>query len=74
MSALASIAGGAGRHLVEGGSLVVEHGYDQADAVVALFERGGFADVRSLRDLSGIRRVVAGRAVTEDAGAGPPTG
>ena len=74
MSALASIAGGAGRRLVEGGSLVVEHGYDQADAVVALFERCGFADVRSLRDLSGIRRVVAGRAVTEDASAGPPAG
>ena len=74
MSALASIAGGAGGHLVEGGSLVVEHGYDQADAVVALFERCGFADVRSLRDLSGIRRVVAGRAVTRDAGAGPPAG
>ena len=72
MSALASIAGGARGHLVDAGFLAVEHGYDQADAVVALFERCGFAEVRSLRDLSGIRRVVAGSAGAGDAG--PPSG
>ena len=33
-----------------------------ADAVRALFEAAGLADVRSVRDLAGIPRVVSGRA------------
>ena len=61
MSALATIVNGARDRLVDEGFLAIEHGYDQADRVVALFERSGFRDVRSLRDLAGIRRVVAGR-------------
>ena len=39
----------------------VEHGYDQSDAVQALFRDAGFAEVTALRDLAGIPRVVAGR-------------
>jgi release factor glutamine methyltransferase len=62
LSALASITGGARQRLADNGCLILEHGHDQADAVVALFEGCGFADVCSLRDLAGIRRVVAGRA------------
>jgi len=61
LSALAAIAAGARGHLVEHGTIVVEHGYDQADNVVDLLQRNGFVDVRSLRDLAGMRRVVAGR-------------
>jgi release factor glutamine methyltransferase len=61
MSALPTIVAGAPSRLVDDGFLAVEHGHDQADTVVALFEASGFADVRSLRDLAGIRRVVAGR-------------
>lgn len=70
LSALASIAAGARQRLVDDGVLVVEHGYDQADAVVALFERCGFVDVHSLRDLAGVHRVVAGRRGPESAGTG----
>jgi len=55
------IVAGATAHLAPGGTLVVEHGYDQADAMVALFAAAGFVDVVSARDLAGIPRVVAGR-------------
>ena len=48
-------------HLAPGGWLAVEHGYDQSDAVQALFRDAGFADVVTLRDLAGIPRVVAGQ-------------
>jgi release factor glutamine methyltransferase len=62
LASLRRIVAGAREHLVPGGTLVVEHGYDQADAVRALFAAAGFTDVSSKRDLAGIPRVVAGRA------------
>jgi len=45
------------------GTLAVEHGYDQADAVRALFVAAGFAEAVGARDLAGIPRVVAGRSL-----------
>jgi len=60
-SALRAIIGGARERLAPGGWLAVEHGYDQSDAVQALFRDAGFAEVVTLRDLAGIARVVAGR-------------
>jgi len=62
LSALKSIITGARDHLVSGGSLLVEHGYDQSDSVRRLFEGCAFEDVLPLRDLAGILRIVAGRA------------
>ncbi|HYQ98977.1 MAG TPA: protein-(glutamine-N5) methyltransferase, release factor-specific, partial [Casimicrobiaceae bacterium] len=62
LAALRAIVAGAPSRLVPGGSLVVEHGYDQRDAVRALFVAAGFNDVVSARDLAGIPRVAAGRA------------
>lgn len=62
MQAVKAIVTGARDHLVRGGTLIVEHGYDQGDTVRRLFEGCGFDDVQSLRDLAGIHRVVAGRA------------
>lgn len=62
LAALQIIVGHARDHLVAGGSLVVEHGYDQSAIVQSLFAEIGFADVQALRDLSGIPRAVAGRA------------
>ena len=47
-------------HLNPGGWLVLEHGYDQAEAVRGLFEAGQFTEVRSTRDLSGSERVTLG--------------
>ena len=43
------------------GWLVLEHGYDQAEAVRALLVDAGFSDVQSRRDLAGIERCSGGR-------------
>ena len=63
LDALRIIIRGARERLVEGGALVVEHGYDQAEAVRDLMLGAGFSDVESLRDLAGIPRVAAARAI-----------
>jgi len=60
-SALRTIIGGAPAHLVAGGWLLLEHGYDQAAAVRALLLDAGYTEVQSWRDLSGIERVSGGR-------------
>ena len=46
--------------LATGGSLWLEHGYDQAADVRAQLTARGFSDVRSERDLAGIERVSGG--------------
>lgn len=51
----------AGGHLVRGGTLLLEHGYDQADAVQAMLRETGFRDIESWRDLAGVLRVSGGR-------------
>ncbi len=61
LSALRSIVDGAPAHLLAGGWLLLEHGYDQAGAVRALLDARGFAEVQSWRDLPGIERVSGGR-------------
>ena len=47
-------------YLEPGGALVVEHGYDQADAVRERFERAGFTDVTLTHDLGKNPRVTSG--------------
>ncbi|MGB6242281.1 MAG: peptide chain release factor N(5)-glutamine methyltransferase [Castellaniella sp.] len=61
LSDLRCIVQGAVAHLRPGGALCVEHGWDQAAAVRALFHSSGFSDAVSLRDLAGIERVTWGR-------------
>ena len=58
---LRTIVAGASAHLVAGGLLLLEHGYDQAAAVRALLTDHGYHDVQSWRDLPGIERVSGGR-------------
>ncbi len=48
-------------HLTEGGWLLFEIGYDQAEAVCALMAEAGFAETEVIRDLAGHDRVVIGR-------------
>ena len=48
-------------HLLPGGWLLLEHGFDQAAAVRALLAERGFADVESRRDLGGHERISLGR-------------
>lgn len=46
--------------LVPGGWLLLEHGWDQADAVQALLRAAGFSQVQSRMDLAGIARCSGG--------------
>ncbi|WP_368623315.1 peptide chain release factor N(5)-glutamine methyltransferase [Paraburkholderia sp. BR13444] len=60
LSAIRAIVAGAPERLAADGALWIEHGYDQAEAVRALLSAGGFAEVRSERDLAGIERISGG--------------
>jgi release factor glutamine methyltransferase len=55
------ICAGALEHLAPGGALVVEHGFDQADAVRARFEAAGLLGVTLIYDLGKNPRVTWGR-------------
>lgn len=57
------IIGQAPHRLLDGGWLLLEHGYDQAEAVRGLLAAGGFTGVESRRDLAGIERCSGGRWV-----------
>lgn len=48
-------------HLVQGGWLLLEHGWDQADAVCALLTDTGWAQVQSRNDLAGTARCSGGQ-------------
>lgn len=45
--------------LKPGGRLVLEAGYDTADAIVTLFTECGYADITTRRDTNGITRVIS---------------
>ncbi|MEO8305975.1 MAG: peptide chain release factor N(5)-glutamine methyltransferase, partial [Betaproteobacteria bacterium] len=62
LTAIRRIVAGARERLMPGGTLIVEHGYDQSERVRALFAEAGFAEIVAARDLAGIPRIVAGRA------------
>lgn len=60
LSAIRAIVSGSRTHLVSGGWLLLEHGYDQAQAVRGLLLQQGFRDVQSWKDLAGIERATGG--------------
>lgn len=43
------------------GFLVIEHGYDQSEKVVKLFEAAGYTDIQAHHDLSDVPRFVTGK-------------
>jgi len=61
LAALAHIAGHAGAHLHPGGWLLLEHGFEQGDAVCNLLHAAGLISVQTRRDLGGRSRVTLGR-------------
>lgn len=69
LSALRIIVAGSPCHLVPGGWLLLEHGYDQAAAVRTLLLEAGYTDVQSWQDLAGIERVSGGRLAGQHPGA-----
>jgi release factor glutamine methyltransferase len=60
LDAIRRIVADASTHLRPGGTLLFEHGYDQADVCRELLMVAGFEQVESWRDLAGIRRVSGG--------------
>lgn len=55
------IVSAAPTYMKSGAWLLLEHGYDQASAVRALFAASGFVEIQSWADLAGIERVSGGR-------------
>jgi release factor glutamine methyltransferase len=55
------IVAGAKQHLVPGGWLLIEHGYDQGAAVRSLYKSNGYSDIRTIKDLGGRDRCCRGR-------------
>jgi release factor glutamine methyltransferase len=48
-------------HLQPGGTLLLEHGHDQATAVRSLLQQNGIPSPQSWNDLAGIPRVSGGQ-------------
>lgn len=67
LSAIRRIVDGARAHLAPGGTLVVEHGFDQSERVRGLCATAGFSEIITAKDLAGIPRVVAGRHLPDGA-------
>jgi len=68
---LRHIAAQASDHLEAGGWLLLEHGYQQADACAAALRQAGFDQVSCIRDVGGCERVTLGcwpGAMSADAG------
>jgi release factor glutamine methyltransferase len=61
LDAIRRIVHEAPMHLAAGGWLLLEHGWDQGDAVRALLQGAGFLEVETQRDLEGRDRVSLGR-------------
>ncbi len=64
LDSIRALVAGAPAHLEPGAWLMIEHGYDQKEAVQSLLEAGGFDERISIDDLAGIPRVACGRLKT----------
>ena len=61
MDAIRTIVASAPQHLHPGGWLLLEHGFEQAQAVCALLAQAGFSEVQTRHDLAGLERCSGGR-------------
>jgi release factor glutamine methyltransferase len=61
LEALRAIVSEAPQYLAAGGSLLVEHGFRQGEAVAQLLRSAGLVDVIARNDLAGIARAAAAR-------------
>lgn len=64
LDAIREIVGGAPRHLLAGGWLLLEHGWDQGEAIRALLRQAGFVNVETVQDLEMRDRVSLGQWLT----------
>jgi release factor glutamine methyltransferase len=60
LTALRQIIAGASQHLMSGGWLWLEHGYEQGEAVAQLLLKAGFNAVQTKQDLAGLPRITGG--------------
>lgn len=65
LACIRCIIGDAPLHLNDGGWLLFEHGYDQADACRQMLAERGFTDLVAIPDLAGITRVSGGKFIAE---------
>jgi release factor glutamine methyltransferase len=63
---LRRITGAAPKYLHPGGWLLLEHGYDQAEACRDLLHNAGFAELVFRADIAGLPRIAGGRLLTPD--------
>ena len=61
LDAISILSQRAGDYLTPGGWLIVEHGYDQQQAVHDCFKQAGFEKIVQLTDLAALPRATAGR-------------
>jgi release factor glutamine methyltransferase len=61
LDAIRTIIASAPQHLHAGGWLLLEHGFEQAQAVCALLRQAGFSEVQTRHDLAGLERCSGGR-------------
>lgn len=61
LTCISHIIAAAPRHLAANGWLLLEHGYDQAEACRELLQQAGFNNICSKPDLAGIMRVSGGQ-------------
>ncbi len=59
---LRQLISGASEHLCSNGWLMLEHGYDQAEAVTQLFNQAGLTSIETFHDLAQQPRVTIGRS------------
>ena len=55
------IVAGGQTHLLPGGWLLIEHGWDQGKAIRALFEQAGYVQVQTAQDLEQRDRITLGQ-------------
>ena len=67
LAALQEIVAGAPTHMAPGAWLLLEHGYDQAQAVQTLLRTHGLVDIETRRDLGGQPRCTGARRAADAA-------
>jgi release factor glutamine methyltransferase len=66
LDCIRAVVASAGAHLRPGAWLLLEHGYEQAEASRALLEAHRYREVQTWPDLAGIPRVSGGRSAEND--------
>jgi len=65
LDAIREILGSAKAHMKSDGWLMLEHGYNQGDAVIALFEQNGFTQVFCHVDYAERERATVGQMASD---------